>query len=85
MHLNQEALAFEKTNCGTLKESYFTPYIIPTIPHEPWEYNNISIPPGIQQKVIDLLCTKINAGVYEPCQSAYHSCWFCVIKKSSKL
>ncbi|KAG2344683.1 hypothetical protein BDR05DRAFT_881936, partial [Suillus weaverae] len=35
MHLNQDGLAFEETNHGTLKESYFMPYIIPTIPHEP--------------------------------------------------
>jgi hypothetical protein len=38
MHLNQDALAFEETDRGTLKESYFLPYIIPTIPHVPWEY-----------------------------------------------
>jgi hypothetical protein len=46
---------------------------------------NIPIPPGIREKVIDLLRTKINAGVYKPCQSAYRSCWFCVLKKNGKL
>src|ERR1700692_1973237 len=85
MNLNQETLAFEETDRGTLKESYFSPYIIPTIPHVPWEYKNIPIPLGIRQKVIDLLCTKINAGVYEPSQSAYRSRWFCVLKKNGKL
>jgi hypothetical protein len=85
MHLNQDALAFEETDRGTLKESYFPPYIIPTIPHVPWEYKNIPIPPGIREKVIDLLRTKINAGVYKPSQSAYHSHWFCVLKKNGKL
>ncbi|KAG2338262.1 hypothetical protein BDR05DRAFT_893966 [Suillus weaverae] len=73
MNLNQETLAFEETDRGTLKESYFTPYIIPTVPHAPWEYKNIPIPPGICQKVIELLKSKINAGVYEPSQSAYRS------------
>jgi len=68
-----------------LKESYFTPYIIPTIPHTPWEYRNIPIPPGIRDKVIELLKHKINAGVYEPSQSAYRSRWFCVLKKNGKL
>ena len=85
MHLNQDTLAFEETDRGTLKESYFSPYIIPTIPHTPWEYRNIPIPPGIREKVIDLLKTKINAGVYEPSQSAYRSRWFCVLKKNGKL
>lgn len=35
MHLNQDALAFEETDQGTLKESYFSLYIIPTVPHIP--------------------------------------------------
>ena len=34
--LNEEALAFEDEDRGTLKESYFSPYKIPTIPHIPW-------------------------------------------------
>ena len=85
MWLNQNAIAFEEEERGTLKESYFTPYIIPTVPHKPWEYKNIPIPPGIRDKVIELLKHKINAGVYEPSQSAYRSRWFCVLKKSGKL
>lgn len=85
MNLNQETLAFEETDRGTLKESYFTPYIIPTVPHVPWEYKNIPIPSGIHQKVIELLKSKINARVYEPSQSAYCSRWFCVLKKNGKL
>jgi len=47
MNLNPETLAFEKIDRGTLKELYFTPYIIPTMPHLPWEYKNIPIPPRI--------------------------------------
>jgi hypothetical protein len=85
MWLNQYAIAFEEDERGTLKESYFTPYIIPTVPHKAWEYRNIPIPPGIRDKVIELLKHKINAGVYEPSQSAYRSRWFCVLKKNGKL
>jgi hypothetical protein len=85
MWLHQDALAFEDTDRGTLKESYFSPYIIPTVPHIPWEYKNIPIPPGIQDKVIEVLKLKIDAGVYEASQSAYRSRWFCVIKKNGKL
>jgi len=46
---------------------------------------NIPIPPGIKDKVIELLKHKMDAGVYEHCQSAYRSKWFCVLKKSGKL
>src|ERR1700683_4066020 len=38
MWLNRHAITFEEDERGTLKESYFTPYIIPTIPHKAWEY-----------------------------------------------
>ena len=58
---------------------------MPIVPHTPWEYRNIPIPPGIRDKVIELLKHKINAGVYEPSQSSYRSRWFCVLKKNGKL
>jgi len=82
---NEQALAFVDTERGTLKESYFSPYVMPTVPHTPWEYKNIPIPPGIRNKVIELLKEKIAAGVYEPSQSSYRSRWFCVLKKNGKL
>jgi transposase InsO family protein len=85
MMLNEKTLAFEETDRGTLREDYFSPYIMPTIPHIPWEEKNIPIPPGIKSKVIELLKSKMDAGVYEHCQSAYRSKWFCVLKKSGKL
>ena len=85
MVLNQDALAFEEDQRGTFKESYFSPYIIPVEPHTPWVYKNIPIPPGIKDKVIQLLKDKMKAGVYEHSQSAYRSRWFCVLKKNGKL
>ncbi|KAI0056167.1 hypothetical protein BV25DRAFT_1814497, partial [Artomyces pyxidatus] len=84
MVLNEQALAFEDDQRGTIKESYMSPYIIPTVPHEPWVHKNIPIPPGIKNKVIDLLREKMRAGVYEPSQSSYRSRWFCVVKKNGK-
>ena len=85
MKLNEEGIAFEDVERGTLKEEFFSPYIIPTIPHTPWEYRNIPIPPGLMSKVIEVLKLKIAAGVYEQSQSSYRSRWFVVLKKSSKL
>ena len=85
MILNEGALAFEETDRGTLREDYFSPYIMPTEKHTAWEERNIPIPPGIKDKVIELLKHKMDAGVYEHCQSAYRSKWFCVLKKSGKL
>jgi hypothetical protein len=83
--LNAEAIAFTEAERGTFKESYFSPYIIPTVPHTPWCYRNIPIPPGIRERVIELIQDKINNGVYELSQSAYRSRWFIVLKKNGKL
>ncbi|KAI0309287.1 hypothetical protein OF83DRAFT_1166877 [Amylostereum chailletii] len=85
MVLNEEALTYTDKQWGTLCDNYFTPYKIPTVPHEPLEYKNIPILPGIKDKVIDLLKEKIWCGVYEPSQSSYRSHWFCVVKKDGKL
>lgn len=78
-------LAFVETDRGTIREDYFSPYVMPTISHTPWEERNIPIPPGIKNKVIELLKQKMDTGVYEHCQSAYRSKWFCVLKKNGKL
>ena len=44
---NEQSLEFVDTERGTLKKSYFSPYVMPTVPHTLWEYKNIPIPPGI--------------------------------------
>ncbi|KAF8547331.1 DNA/RNA polymerase, partial [Imleria badia] len=74
---NEAAIAFVDEDRGTLKETYFSPYKIPYVEHEPWQQKNIPIPPGLREKIVELLQLKIKAGVYEPCQSPYCSKWFC--------
>jgi hypothetical protein len=85
MELNQRPLVFEDSERGTFRDDYFSPYKITMVPHVPWEYENIPIPPGILHKVIEVLKSKMEAGVYEMCQSSYQSRWFCVLKKNGKL
>ena len=85
MKLNEATLAFDESERGNFCSDYFSPYIIPVLPHEPWEYHNIPIPPGIHECVIQLLREKITAGLYEPTQSLYHSKWFCIMKKNGKI
>lgn len=82
---NEEVFAFDESERGTFREDYFSPYIIPVVPHEVWQHTNIPIPPGIREQVIEMLRDKIKAGVYEPSQSSYRSRWFCVMKKNGKL
>jgi hypothetical protein len=68
---NETAIAFENSERRTFNESYFSPYIIPTVPHIPWEDKNIPIPPGLRDRVMEVLKLKIDAGVYEQSQASY--------------
>ncbi|KIP02206.1 hypothetical protein PHLGIDRAFT_60783, partial [Phlebiopsis gigantea 11061_1 CR5-6] len=65
---HQNHFVFEDSQRGSFREDYFSPYIIPVVPHIPWAFKNIPIPLGIQDRVIELLREKIAAGVYEPSQ-----------------
>ena len=85
LQLNQHTLVFEEHERGTFREDYFSPYIVPTVPHIPWAFTNIPIPPGLREQVVELLKEKVKAGVYEQSQSSYRSRWFCVLKKNGKL
>jgi len=79
---NEATFPFEEKDRGILRRDYFSDYIMPTVPHTPWEYKNIPIPPGIRDKVIEMLKSKVDAGVYEASQSSYRCRWFCVAKKN---
>ena len=73
--------AGDDTERGSFREDFFPPIEMPVIPHKPWVLKNIPIPLGLYPKVCEVIKTKIDAGVYEPSNSAYRSRWFCVLKK----
>ena len=82
--LQEQAFAWEEIEKGRFKDEYFAPILIPTIEHIPWALRNIPIPPGIYDRVINVIREKMAAGVYEPSSSSYRSRWFCVPKKDGK-
>ena len=63
---------------------FFPPIEFPIIPHTPWVKHNITIPPGIYKEVCKMFKKKIEGGIYEPSNSSYRLCWFCVMQKDSK-
>ncbi|MGH7240654.1 MAG: hypothetical protein ACREHG_11460 [Candidatus Saccharimonadales bacterium] len=71
LQLNEDALAFDESKKGKLKDEYFSPYVIPVIEHEPWVEKNIPISAGIRDEVIEIIKAKIASGVYEPSQASY--------------
>jgi hypothetical protein len=54
------------------------------VEHVPWVLKNIPILPGKYNEIIRIIKDKIASGVYEPSNSSYRSCWFCVYKKDGK-
>ncbi|KAF8870240.1 hypothetical protein BD779DRAFT_1416767, partial [Infundibulicybe gibba] len=81
-----EAFAWEDSECGCFKSEFFPPVEFPVEYHTPWVQRNIPIPPGLEKaEVCALIKKKIAAGVYEPSNLSYHSRWFTVVKKDGKL
>ncbi|KAF9470609.1 hypothetical protein BDN70DRAFT_766177, partial [Pholiota conissans] len=81
---HEQAFAWTEQEKGKFSDAYFDPVVIPTIEHIPWVLRNIPIPPGIYDRVIEVIRNKIDAGSYEASNSSYRSRWFCVLKKDGK-
>ncbi|TEB25339.1 DNA/RNA polymerase [Coprinellus micaceus] len=84
MMLHHLGFAWNDSERGSFKLEYFPPIEIPTTPHTPWVLKNIPIPPGLYDRVCEMIRKKIEAGVYEPSNSSYRSRWFCVLKKDGE-
>jgi hypothetical protein len=82
---NELALAWNESEKGCFKDEYFPPVVIPTIEHTLWVHRQLPIPPGIHDKVINLIKSKIASRVYEAHNSSYQSKWFCITKKNGSL
>jgi hypothetical protein len=50
----------------------------------PWSQHNIPVLPSTIGEVTRIIKEKIASGVYEPSTAAYHSRWFCIVKKDGK-
>ena len=83
--LNELGLAWDESEKGRFRDEYFNPVVIPTVEHTPWVHRQPPIPPGIRDEVIKLIKLKIASRVYEPSNSSYQSCWFCIAKKNGSI
>jgi hypothetical protein len=84
--VNENSIAFDESEKGKFRDDYFSPYIIPTMPHTPWAESMIPVPPSLREQVNELLRDKIKNGMYERTEStSYRLRWFTVKKKSGKL
>ena len=84
MCLQNLGFAWNDSQRGNFRTDFFPPVRMPVVEHKPWVLRNIPIPPGIYNELCDLIRIKLQAGVYEPSNSAYRSRWFTVMKKGGK-
>ncbi|THH15795.1 hypothetical protein EW146_g4730 [Bondarzewia mesenterica] len=62
MCVQNEGFTWNDTECSHFREDFFPPVDMPVVAHKPWVLHNMPIPPGIYDKVCDVICTKIAAG-----------------------
>lgn len=84
MMKQNQAFAWDDTEKGKFREDFFPPIVIPTVEHTPWVFKNIPIPPGLYERLCEIIKAKLASGVYEKSNSSYRSRWFAVIKKDGK-
>ncbi|KAJ3915496.1 hypothetical protein F5877DRAFT_48484, partial [Lentinula edodes] len=81
MMLHDKAFAWCEEEKGQLNPNYFPPVEMPVIEHTPWRVPTLPIPPGLMDRIVDIVREKIRTGVYEPSNSSYRTRWFAVVKK----
>ena len=69
--LQEDVLSWLEAERGEFQTDFFPSVRILTVPHMPWVYKNIPIPPGLYNEFVKIIRDKIAAGGYEPSNAAY--------------
>jgi RNase H-like domain found in reverse transcriptase/Integrase zinc binding domain len=78
------AIAFEDSEMGLVKPEIEPPVVIHTVPHEPWQQNNIRLPKATQDAATAIVKEKQKLGILEHSQGPYRSRYFLVSKKTGQ-
>lgn len=70
---HEKLFAWKETERGRFRSDYFPPVKMAVKEHTPWSFKHLPIPPAAKDQLIELLRSKIEAGVYEPSNSAYRA------------
>ena len=76
------AVAFEDSEMGLLHDDVEPPIEIHTVPHEPWQQQNIRLPKAMQDTATAIVKEKLELGILEHSQGPYRSRYFIVQKKN---
>ena len=75
------AVAFDETEMGMLHESIEPPIEIHTIPHTPWQQQNLRLPQAMRDEATKHVKKMLELGIFEFCQGPYRNRYFLVAKK----
>jgi len=78
------AIAFDDSEMGLLNPEIEPPVKIHTVPHTPWQQQNIRLPRAMQQEATKHVREKLENGMLEFSQGPYRSRYFLVEKKDGK-
>jgi hypothetical protein len=75
------AIAFEDAHMGLLDPAIEPPVVIHTVPHQPWQQQNLRLLKAMQDAATAHVKDKLLLGILEPSQGPYRSRYFLVAKK----
>jgi Reverse transcriptase (RNA-dependent DNA polymerase) len=75
------AVAFDDSEMGLLNPAIEPPIVIHTVPHTPWQQQNIRLPKAMQEAATAIVKEKLQSGILEFSQGPYRSRYFLVEKK----
>jgi len=77
----EEAIAFDESEMGLLDPAIKPPVVIHTVPHRPWQQQNLRLPKAMQDAATAHVKEKLICGILEFSQGLYRSHYFLVAKK----
>ena len=84
LHNREEAIAFDFSEKGVIKEKVEEPYKIPTIDHKAWQASGFRVLKGLREEVHEIVEDRLKAGTVERSWGPYKNPWFLVKKKNRK-
>jgi hypothetical protein len=78
-------IAFDESEMGLLHPSIEPPVIVHTIPHTPWQQQNLRLPKAMQDIATAHVNDKLVFGILELSQGPYRSRYFLMEKKNELL
>lgn len=80
----EEIFAFETAHMGQLNPLVEPPVIIHTIPHVPWQKNQMKLSEQSRQALIEIVKDRLKNGLLEPSMGPYRNQFFLVPKRDGR-